>query len=259
MSLLGRLVRSLRPGGGGARRGDAASGGAPVGVGAVRMLYRGDLAGCRYISENTLAALSGESVEALHRLELFDAEGQRLQVVEERSRRPFVCLMPEPGGPALASVRVSLQVDPERLGPEAAALLRQLASPGRACAQLRRGAGDPWESVRDRGREMEGEGAELAVPADHPLPVAVLNPAAEAVVVTVALRGGVGASGGAHASGGEVPPTLTVPAGGARSLLVPPRGGTLQLRAPHVPRTAPRPQVVLEPLSVGGPWRSHTL
>jgi len=217
------------------------------------MLYRGDLAGCRYISENTLAALSGESVEALHRLELFDAEGERLQVVEERSRRPFVCLMPEPGGPALGSVRVSLQVDPERLGPEAAALLRQLASPGRACAQLRRGAGGPWESVRDRGRDGEGEGAELVVPADHPLPVAVLNPAAEAVVVTVAFRGG------ASGSGGDLPPTLTVPAGGARSLLVPARGGTLQLRAPHVPRTAPRPQVVLEPLSVGGPWRSHTL
>ncbi|MFM7265568.1 MAG: hypothetical protein ACKOZW_08285 [Cyanobium sp.] len=141
MSLLGRLARALRRGGAAAGR---APMGPPPGVVEEHFPHRGDLAGCRYVSENSLAALSGESVEALHRLELFDGEGRLLQVVEERSRRPFVCLEPPSGGPALGSVRLSLAVDPERLGPEAAALLRQLPSPGRACVQVRLEAGGPW-------------------------------------------------------------------------------------------------------------------
>lgn len=240
MSLLGRLLRSFRGGGGEARR--AASAGASAGAGSVRLPYRGDLA-WRYVSENTLAALSGESVEALHRLELFDGEGEPVQVVEERSRRPFVCLTPAAGVPALGSVRVSLQVDPERLGPEAAALLRQLPSPGRACAQLRRGASGPWESVG------EGEGVELELPGDRPLRLDVLNPAEQAVVVTITHRGGAA----------ELPASLELPAGGVRSLLVPAVAGTLELRAPQAPRAAPRPQVLLEPLEGGAPWCSVRL
>ena len=239
MSLLGRLLRSFRGAGGEARRAASASAGASAGAASVRLPYRGDLA-WRYVSENTLAALSGESVEALHRLELFDGEGEPVQVVEERSRRPFVCLTPAAGVPALGSVRVSLQVDPERLGPEAAALLRQLPSPGRACAQLRCGASGPWESVG------EGEGVELELPGDRPLRLDVLNPAAQAVVVTITHRGGAA----------ELPASLELPAGGVRSLLVPAVAGTLELRAPQAPRAAPRPQVLLEPLEVGDPWCS---
>ena len=242
MSLLGRLLRSFRGGGGEARRAASASAGASAGAGSVRLPYRGDLS-WRYVSENTLAALSGESVEALHRLELFDGEGEPVQVVEERSRRPFVCLTPAAGVPALGSVRVSLQVDPERLGPEAAALLRQLPSPGRACAQLRRGASGPWESVG------EGEGVELELPGDRPLRLDVLNPAAQAVVVTITHRGGAA----------ELPASLELPAGGVRSLLVPAVAGTLELRAPQAPRAAPRPQVLLEPLEGGAPWCSVRL
>lgn len=243
MSLLARWLRSLRSGGGEARRAASAAAGAPPGALSARLPYRGDLAGFRCVSENTLAALSGESVEALHRLELFDEEGQPVQVVEERSRRPFVCLTPGPGGPSLGSLRVSLQVDPERLGPEAAALLRQLPSPGRACLQLRRGASAPWESVR------EGEGVELDLPGDRPLRLDVLNPAAQPVVVTITHRGGAGA----------LPASLALPAGGVRSLLVPALAGTLQLRAPQAPRSAPRPQVLLEPLELGDPWCSLEL
>ena len=242
MSLLGRLLRSFRGGGGEARRAASASAGASAGAGSVRLPYRGDLS-WRYVSENTLAALSGESVEALHRLELFDGEGEPVQVVEERSRRPFVCLTPAAGVPALGSVRVSLQVDPERLGPEAAALLRQLPSPGRACAQLRRGASGPWESVG------EGEGVELELPGDRPLRLDVLNPAAQAVVVTITHRCGAA----------ELPASLELPAGGVRSLLVPAVAGTLELRAPQAPRAAPRPQVLLEPLEGGAPWCSVRL
>lgn len=242
MSLLGRLLRSFRGGGGEARRAASASAGASAGAGSVRLPYRGDLS-WRYVSENTLAALSGESVEALHRLELFDGEGEPVQVVEKRSRRPFVCLTPAAGVPALGSVRVSLQVDPERLGPEAAALLRQLPSPGRACAQLRRGASGPWESVG------EGEGVELELPGDRPLRLDVLNPAAQAVVVTITHRGGAA----------ELPASLELPAGGVRSLLVPAVAGTLELRAPQAPRAAPRPQVLLEPLEGGAPWCSVRL
>lgn len=159
MSLLGRLARALRRGGAAAGPTGPVAGGASAaeaapapGVGVERLPYRGDLAGCRYVSENSLAALSGESVEALHRLELLDGEGQRLQVVETRSRRPYVCLEPAAGGPADGGpaaqwARLTLAVDPERLGPEAAALLRQLPSPGRACLQVRLEAGGPWRAL----------------------------------------------------------------------------------------------------------------
>lgn len=154
MSLLGRLARALRRGGAAAGPTGPVAGGASAaaaapapGVGVERLPYRGDLAGCRYVSENSLAALSGESVEALHRLELLDGEGQRLQVVETRSRRPYVCLEPAAGGPAAQWARLTLAVDPERLGPEAAALLRQLPSPGRACLQVRLEAGGPWRAL----------------------------------------------------------------------------------------------------------------
>jgi hypothetical protein len=92
----------------------------------------------------------------------------------------------------------------------------------------------------------EGEGVELELPGDRPLRLDVLNPAAQAVVVTITHRGGAA----------ELPASLELPAGGVRSLLVPAVAGFLELRAPQAPRAAPRPQVLLEPLEVGDPWCS---
>ena len=95
----------------------------------------------------------------------------------------------------------------------------------------------------------EGEGVELELPGDRPLRLDVLNPAAQAVVVTITHRGGAA----------ELPASLELPAGGVRSLLVPAVAGTLELRAPQAPRAAPRPQVLLEPLEGGAPWCSVRL
>lgn len=242
MSLLGRLGRSLRRFGATARP-VAGAVALPAGVGAERFPYRGDLAGCRVVSENTLAALSGESVEALHRLELFDGEGKPLQVLEERSRRPFVGLEPVEAGPALGSVRISLEVDPDRLGPEAAALLRQLPSPGRACLQVRPEPTGPWQGVR-----AERQGLELRLRADRGVGLLLFNPAAVPVVVTIAIEPPA-------TSPPALPPSLELPAGAVRPLPLPPGSGRLLLRVAPLRQGQPRPQGLLEPPEPGGTWR----
>lgn len=193
------------------------------------LLWRADLPGFRYVSENTLAVLSAQSVPALHRLELFDADGQRRQVVERRSRRPYVVLTPEAGAPALGTVQVSLVLEAERLGAEAAALLRQLPAAGRACCQLRRRPDDPWLALQPGGE------ASLELGAEPPPRLLVLNPAPSRVALRIEASGDAGRL--------KLPP-LWLPPRGVRAVAVPAGARRLRLEAPGAPAA---PQVVVEP------------
>lgn len=281
MSLLRRLARALRRGGAPAQRVTALAA-RPSPAGSLCFLYRGDLAGCRYVSENTVAALSGGLVEAVHRLELFDGEGRPVQVVEERSRRPFVCLTPSAGALPLGWVRVSVAVDPERLGPEATALLRQLPAPGRAFLQLRREASGAWESVRGGDQAGPPEAAvataggssiakpsvvELVLSPVHSQSLALLNPADRPVLVMLTIQNGSASASAASppsdlevgALPPELPASLELPPWGVRLVQLPAREGTLRLRIPQLARESARPQGLLEPLEPGTPWRALPL
>jgi hypothetical protein len=191
--------------------------------------WRADLPGFRYVSENTLAVLSGESVPALHRLELFDADGRSVQVVEQRSRRPYVVLAPEPGAPALGTARVSLVLEAERLGAEAAALLRQLPAAGRACGQVRRLSDGPWRAVQPGGL------ASLEIGAEPPPRLHALNPTAARVALRMEASGPAGRLKAA---------TLWLPPRAVRPLPVPVGATHLRLEAPGAPVA---PLVLLEP------------
>ena len=217
MSLLTRLVSSRW------------WGGAAVADAQPLQFWRGDLPGFRYVSENTLAALSGESVPALHRLELFDADGRSLQVVEQRSGRPYVVLAPEAGAPALGTARVSLVLEAERLGAQAAALLRRLPAAGRACAQVRRLSDGPWLAVHPGGE------ASLEIGPEPPPRLHALNPSA----ARVALR-----SEASGPAGRLKAQTLWLPPRAVRPVPVPPGARRLRLEAPGAPLAA---GVLLEP------------
>lgn len=193
------------------------------------LFWRADPPGFRFVSENTLAVLSGESVPALHRLELFDADGRSVQVVEQRSRRPYVVLTPKPGAPVLGTAQVTLVLDSERLGAEATALLRQLPSAGRACCQVRRLPAGPWLAVQPGGE------ASLELGPEPPPRLHALNPTSAKVGLRIEASG---------AAGGLRAPTLWLPPRGVRPVAVPAGARRLRLQAPAAPAA---PLVLLEP------------
>lgn len=68
-----------------------------------QFLYRGDLAGHRFVAENTLALLSGETVPMTHRLSFFDPEGAFLGHQDTTSSRLFTAIEVDDPGTELAS------------------------------------------------------------------------------------------------------------------------------------------------------------
>ena len=66
-------------------------------------LFRGDLAGHRFVAENTLALLSGEAVPMTHRLSFFDPEGTFLGHRDTPSSRLFTAIDVADPGAELAS------------------------------------------------------------------------------------------------------------------------------------------------------------
>ncbi len=211
-------------------------------------LWRADLPGVRYVSENTLAVLSGETVPALHRLELFDADGRRVQVVEQRSRRQYVVLAPEvdaAAAPALGTVRLSLVPESERLTEALAELLRELGAAGRGCCQVRRLADGPWLAVQPDGEAalQPGGGAELALGSAPPPRLHALNPSAASVTLQVVAAGAAGHLGAV---------ALPLPALGVRPVAVPAGASRLRVEAP---RARVAPLLLLEPADPALPWR----
>ncbi|MFN9618963.1 MAG: hypothetical protein ACK55X_04535 [Synechococcaceae cyanobacterium] len=83
-----------------------------LGVGASlsdQFLYRGDLAGNRFVAENSLALLSGESVPMTHRLSFFDSEGRFLGHQDHVSSRLFSAIdLADPGAELASYIHTSL-------------------------------------------------------------------------------------------------------------------------------------------------------
>jgi hypothetical protein len=95
-----------------------------------QFLYRGDLAGHRFVAENTLALLCGEAVPMTHRLSFFDAEGTFLGHQDTASDRLFTAIdVGDPGADLASYIHTS------RYGPD---ILRAFATDHPAAANLRR-------------------------------------------------------------------------------------------------------------------------
>lgn len=95
-----------------------------------QFLYRGDLAGHRFVAENSLALLSGEEVPMTHRLSFFDSEGRFLMHQEHSSSRLFTPIEVTDPGAGLASYIHTSHYAPE--------LLRRLAASRPDLTRLRR-------------------------------------------------------------------------------------------------------------------------
>ncbi len=95
-----------------------------------QFLYRGDLAGHRFVAENTLALLSGEPVPVTHTLTFFDADGRFLAHQDHASTRLFAAIDVGDPGAELASY-----IHTSRYAPE---VLRELAARRPELGNLRR-------------------------------------------------------------------------------------------------------------------------
>lgn len=95
-----------------------------------QFLYRGDLAGHRFVAENTLALLSGEAVPVTHRLSFFDVEGQFLGHQDTPSSRLFTAIDVADPGAELASYIHTSHYEPD--------ILRAFCAAHPTAANLRR-------------------------------------------------------------------------------------------------------------------------
>lgn len=95
-----------------------------------QFLYRGDLAGHRFVAENSLALLSGEEVPMTHQLSFFDSEGRFLSHQEHSSSRLFSPIDVTDPGAELASYIHTSHYAPE--------VLRQLSARRPELTRLRR-------------------------------------------------------------------------------------------------------------------------
>jgi hypothetical protein len=95
-----------------------------------QFLYRGDLAGHRFVAENTLGLLSGEAVPVTHRLSFFDADGRFLGHQDHPSTQLFAAIDVGDPGAEMASYIHTSHYEP--------AVLRELAGRRPQLETLRR-------------------------------------------------------------------------------------------------------------------------
>jgi hypothetical protein len=109
-------------------------------------LWRGDIGGTRFIAENTLALLTAEPIEVIHRLTFFDAEGQPFHESESSTRDLYKTIDPGDIGLSLGTFIHSTFYDSASLSSATRRLLN-LQRAHRGYCQYRRQKDSIWSSV----------------------------------------------------------------------------------------------------------------
>jgi hypothetical protein len=110
-------------------------------------LWRGDVAGTRFIAENTLALMTGEPIEVRHRLTFYTEDGKFLQELDFLSSDTHTAIEPGDIGLKLGTFIHSTFYDPCKLVAEQMDLLR-LQRWHRGYCEYRRSEGSVWSSVQ---------------------------------------------------------------------------------------------------------------
>jgi hypothetical protein len=109
-------------------------------------LWRGDVAGTRFIAENTLALLTAEPIHVMHRLSFFDPEGLPAGTVERHGAETYTTIEPREIDLPLGTFVHGTFYDPSSLRPEARELLN-LRRAHRGYCEYRRHADSVWSAV----------------------------------------------------------------------------------------------------------------
>jgi len=172
-----------------------------------QFLYRGDLAGHRFVGENTLALLSGETVPMTHRLSFFDPEGRFLGHQDTTSSRLFTAIDVVDPGAQLASYIHSSHYAPDilRAFSERHAGLADLQRLHRGYALYRRTERSVYAAVHGNvgGLRLAGQGRtgrtrhlarrrgwflytpQIRLAADQKVSLYLLNPCLQRETITV--------------------------------------------------------------------------
>lgn len=125
-------------------------------------LWRGDVAGTRFVAENTLALLTGEPIEVRHRLSIFDANGTPFREFDYLSTDTYTPIEPGDIGLSIGTFIHATFYDESSLEPKTKALLA-LQRAHRGYCDYRRQPNSVWSSVHGNfGGITSG-----AMPADH--------------------------------------------------------------------------------------------
>jgi hypothetical protein len=109
-------------------------------------LWRGDMGGTRFIAENTLALLTAEPIEVIHRLTFFNADGQPFHESETRTTDPYKTIEPDDIGLGLGTFIHATFYDSDKLSADTRTLL-ELQRAHRGYCQYRRQKDSVWSSV----------------------------------------------------------------------------------------------------------------
>ncbi|MEB3258337.1 MAG: hypothetical protein VKN83_08480 [Cyanobacteriota bacterium] len=109
-------------------------------------LWRGDIEGTRFIAENTLALLTAEPIEVIHRLTFFNVDGGPFYEYEISTRAPYKTIEPGDIGLALGTFIHATFYDSGSLSADARKLL-DLQRAHRGYCQYRRQKDSVWSSV----------------------------------------------------------------------------------------------------------------
>lgn len=109
-------------------------------------LWRGDVAGTRFVAENTLALLTGEPIQVRHRLSFFDADGTPCRECDSLSTEMFTAIEPGEIGLSLGTFIHATFYDETSLPPDGQSL-RALQRAHRGYCEYKRQPDSVWSSV----------------------------------------------------------------------------------------------------------------
>lgn len=109
-------------------------------------LWRGDVAGTRFVAENTLALLTGKPVVVRHRLSFFDGDGKPCRELDLLSSESYSAIEPDDVGLSLGTFIHATFYDESPLLAEDRALLA-LQRAHRGYCEYRRQPDSVWSSV----------------------------------------------------------------------------------------------------------------
>lgn len=109
-------------------------------------LWRGDVAGTRFIAENTMALMTGEEIEVRHRLTFYQADGKLFRELDFLSSDPYTAIEPGDIGLELGTFIHSTFFDTSTLEAEKRHLLR-LQRWHRGYCEYRRSEESIWSSL----------------------------------------------------------------------------------------------------------------
>jgi hypothetical protein len=109
-------------------------------------LWRGDVAGTRFVAENALALLTAEPIEVLHRLTIYDENGKLFREFNYDSSEPYAVIEPGGSGPLIGTFIHSTFYDTTKLNPDQKLLL-DLQRWHRGYCEYRRRPDSVWSSV----------------------------------------------------------------------------------------------------------------